>query len=65
MRMLHVLHSIEHGRSCMHQARSPIIGHGPQFPPAGAIFGYQITGRRELPADPIDNGQLSATVPSC
>jgi glycosyltransferase involved in cell wall biosynthesis len=39
IRMLYVLHSIEHGRPCMHRTRSRLSGHGPhrrpQCPPAG------------------------------
>jgi hypothetical protein len=47
VRMLYVLHSIEHGRPCRYIARSPIIGHGPhrrpQFPLAGVIVGHWIS----------------------
>ena len=51
VRMLYVLHSIEHGRPCRHWARSPITRprthRRPQFPLAGVIVGHWITNRRK------------------
>jgi len=47
LRMFYVMHSIERGRPCRHQARSPKTRPRSRIPPAGAIAGLRISSRRE------------------
>jgi glycosyltransferase involved in cell wall biosynthesis len=45
VRMLYVLHSIEHGSPYLHRRRSRLSGHRPQCLPAGAIIRPWISSR--------------------